>query len=96
MKIFLIGSILLLNAVFLFAQDKKTNQFTPGKIWLDNKGVHINAHGGGMLIHNKKYYWFGEHKGEGSEGNKAMVGVHVYSSKEPNSMERRRNSIVCC
>ncbi len=81
MKIFLIGSILLLNAVFLFAQDKNTNQFTPGKIWLDNKGVHINAHGGGILFHNKMYYWFGEHKVAGDAGNKAMVGVHVYSSK---------------
>jgi len=81
MKIFLIGSILLLNAVFIFAQDKHTNQFTPGKIWEDNKGVHINAHGGGILFHNKMYYWFGEHKVEGEAGNKAMVGVHVYSSK---------------
>jgi hypothetical protein len=81
MKTFLIGSILLLNAVFIFAQDKHTNQFTPGKIWEDNKGVHINAHGGGILFHNKMYYWFGEHKVEGEAGNKAMVGVHVYSSK---------------
>lgn len=81
MKTFLISSILLLNTVFLFAQEKNNTTFIPGKPWLDNNGVHINAHGGGILLHNKRYYWFGEHKVEGDEGNKAMVGVHVYSSK---------------
>ncbi len=81
MKKYLISSILLLSASFVFAQKQESNGFTPGKLWLDNKGVHINAHGGGILFHNKTYYWFGEHKIEGDEGNKAMVGVHVYSSK---------------
>ncbi|MDR2627333.1 MAG: glycoside hydrolase family 43 protein [Dysgonamonadaceae bacterium] len=52
--------------------------FYPGKIWKDNNGVHINAHGGGILYHESKYYWFGEHKGEGS--NLALVGVTCYSS----------------
>jgi beta-xylosidase len=53
----------------------------PGEIWPDNNGVHINAHGGGMLFHEGKYYWFGEHKVEGKKGNQAWVGVHCYSSK---------------
>jgi hypothetical protein len=53
-----------------------------GEIWPDNNGVHINAHGGGMLYHDGKYYWYGEHKIEGKAGNKAHVGVHVYSSKD--------------
>ncbi|MDR0574348.1 MAG: family 43 glycosylhydrolase [Tannerella sp.] len=52
--------------------------FYPGKIWKDNNGVHINAHGGGILYHEGKYYWFGEHKGERS--NSAYVGVTCYSS----------------
>ncbi|MCC5929460.1 MAG: family 43 glycosylhydrolase [Cyclobacteriaceae bacterium] len=56
--------------------------FNPGKIWEDNQGVHINAHGGGFLIHDDTYYWFGEHKIAGKEGNKAQVGVSVYSSKD--------------
>jgi len=53
----------------------------PGAICPDNNGVHINAHGGGILIYNNTYYWFGEHKTAGEAGNKANVGVHVYSSK---------------
>ncbi len=62
-----------------FSKDNKT--IKPGEIWPDNKGVHINAHGGGMLFHDGKYYWFGEHKVEGKRGNQALVGVHCYSSK---------------
>lgn len=54
--------------------------FMPGAFWLDDKGVHINAHGGGILQHGGVYYWFGEHKIEGGAGNVAHVGVHVYAS----------------
>jgi beta-xylosidase len=64
-----------------FAQ--KTNKdFFPGMLWPDNNGVHINAHGGGILYKSGTYYWFGEHKIAGAAGNKAMVGVHCYSSKD--------------
>lgn len=58
------------------------NVFKPGEIWPDNNGVHINAHGGGMLQQGDTYYWFGEHKTEGEGGNVAQVGVHCYSSKD--------------
>jgi len=58
------------------------NSFYPGQEWLDNNGIHINAHGGGILLHENTYYWFGEHKIKGRAGNKAQVGVHCYSSKD--------------
>ncbi len=58
------------------------NAFRPGDLWLDNNGIHINAHGGGVLYHSGSYYWFGEHKIEGEAGNKAHVGVHCYSSTD--------------
>jgi hypothetical protein len=54
--------------------------FTPGALWPDDRGVHINAHGGGLLRHGDRWYWFGEHKTAGEGGNVAQVGVHVYSS----------------
>jgi Glycosyl hydrolases family 43 len=54
--------------------------FRPGAIWLDDHGEAINAHGGGILRHGEIYYWFGEHKIAGKDGNRAHVGVHVYSS----------------
>ena len=58
------------------------NSFRPGEIWPDDKGVPINAHGGGILLHKGVYYWFGEHKTEGRAGNQAHVGVHCYSSRD--------------
>ncbi len=58
------------------------NKFCPGAIWPDTRGVHINAHGGGILYHDRTYYWFGEHKIDGRAGNKAMVGVHCYASHD--------------
>ncbi len=58
------------------------SSFRPGEPWLDNHGVHINAHGGGVLFHHGVYHWFGEHKIAGGAGNAAHVGVHVYSSPD--------------
>lgn len=79
MKIICLLGITLL--LFFTACNKELKNIKPGEIWPDNNGVHINAHGGGILIYNKTYYWFGEHKTAGKAGNKANVGVHVYSSK---------------
>ena len=31
-----------------------------GEIWPDDKGVHVNAHGGGVIYHDGTYYWYGE------------------------------------
>lgn len=56
--------------------------FEPGELWLDDQGVHINAHGGGILLHEGVYHWFGEHKIGGDAGNRAEVGVHHYSSRD--------------
>lgn len=57
---------------------KKEQVIRPGRLWLDDRGEHINAHGGGVLYHEGKYYWFGEHKNENSSA--ALVGINCYSS----------------
>ena len=49
----------------LFADSPARDQFHPGEVWMDDHGVPINAHGGGILLHNGIYYWFGEHKIQG-------------------------------
>lgn len=80
--------LLIIASIWMFSceQDEKPetyyDKFHPGEIWKDNNGVHINAHGGGVLPHKDTYYWYGEHKIEGIEGNFAQVGVHCYSSKD--------------
>jgi len=74
--------LILISAVILpVAHFMESKSIKPGEIWPDNNGVHINAHGGGILFHDGKYYWFGEHKTEGKRGNVAWVGVHCYSSE---------------
>lgn len=65
------------------AQNNQLKDFAPGTIWKDNKGVPINAHGGGVLFHKGIYYWYGEHKLEGkSEEQFADGGISCYSSKD--------------
>lgn len=73
-------SILLSVATVFFAQTEEYSHFLPGAEWKDNNGVHINAHGGGILYYKGTYYWYGEHKIAGKSGNQAQVGVHCYSS----------------
>jgi beta-xylosidase len=70
------------GAVLCGAAGAPLKSFTPGAIWPDNKGVHVTAHGGGILPHEGVYYWFGEHKVAGGRGNSAQVGVSVYSSRD--------------
>lgn len=65
--------------VFAFGQN---NSFVPGKEWKDTNGVHINAHGGGILFQEGTYYWYGEFKTAGRGGNTALKGVSCYSSKD--------------
>ncbi len=64
------------------ASDKKEKSICPGQLWPDNNGIHINAHGGGILKKGDTYFWYGEHKIEGTAGNVAHEGVHCYSSKD--------------
>lgn len=84
----LLTSALMLVTATLKAQKEeplkpvKFSRFTPGAFWPDDKGRHINAHGAGFIYDKGTYYWFGEHKIAGSAGNRAMVGVHCYSSND--------------
>lgn len=56
--------------------------FRPGALWPDTYGVPINAHGAGFLYRNGIYYWYGEFKTEGTAGNRANVGISVYTSRD--------------
>lgn len=58
----------------------KYTSIRPGKLWFDTEGKVINAHGGGLLYKDGRYYWFGEHKDEWT--NAALVGVTCYSSAD--------------
>lgn len=70
---------------------QKNKEITPGAVWNDTEGNPINAHGGGILYHKGRYYWYGEYK----KGKTVLpewatwecyrtdvTGVGCYSSKD--------------
>jgi hypothetical protein len=73
---------ILLIVLLSCGTDHARKYFKPGEIWPDDQRVHINAHGGGILFHNGKYYWFGQYMIPGEIGNSAQVGVSCYSSDD--------------
>lgn len=80
MKTLLLSISMIMSCIFTTSADVSNDSIYPGKIWPDDRGEHINAHGGGMLYKDGTYYWYGEHKAESS--NNALVGVTCYSSKD--------------
>ena len=60
--------------------EQQKNIIKSGELWPDDRGEHINAHGGGILKHGDTYYWFGEHKADSTSD--ALVGVMCYASKD--------------
>jgi hypothetical protein len=51
----------------------------PGEIWPDDRGRHIQAHGGGIIKLGDTFYWFGEDRSRDNERGKRYVSC--YSSK---------------
>lgn len=70
------------------------SEIRPGALWEDDHGNHINAHGGGFLLHAGRVWWFGEHKVPGEAGNTAQVGVHCYSSPADDLVNWRDEGIA--
>ena len=74
--------LLLVIAFFIsttaFCQKQKV--IKPGEIWPDNNGNHIQAHGGGIILLDKTYYWYGEERGQGLDT--AYRYVSCYSSND--------------
>ncbi len=68
--------ICLLLSLFCFSQ--KT--INPGEVWSDDRGQHIQAHGGGIIKVGKTYYWYGEERRQGLDTN--LRYVSCYASKD--------------
>lgn len=52
----------------------------PGEIWPDDRGIPIQAHGGGILKLGKLYYWIGEDRTKDTDKELRFVGC--YASKD--------------
>ncbi len=83
---YLLIFFVLILSVSVIAQTESKKElirytsFHPLQTWLDNRGEKINAHGGGVLYSEGKYYWFGEHRPV--RGYSTEVGIACYSSTD--------------
>ena len=83
--------LLLMVRQPLRAQTSDHEAIQPGAVWRDETGKPINAHGGGLLVYNKTYYWYGELKkgrttkvpNSNWENYRVVAGgISCYSSKD--------------
>src|SRR5882757_5644234 len=62
------------------ASAQRAQLIQPTTIWPDDRGRHIQAHGGGIIKLADTYYWFGEDRGRDNERGRRYVAC--YSSKD--------------
>jgi hypothetical protein len=74
----LLSLTLLAGSCAAVAADPQT--IVPGGIWPDDRGQHVQAHGGGIIKLGDTYYWFGEDRGQANDRHLRYVGC--YSSKD--------------
>ena len=65
-------------AVLLCLRATAAETFKPGEVWPDDRGQHIQAHGGGILKLGNTYYWFGEDRAQNNP--RGLRYVSCYSS----------------
>jgi hypothetical protein len=53
---------------------------TPGAVWPDDRGQHVQAHGGGILKLGDTFYWFGEDRSQTNQ--RGMHCVACYASTD--------------
>jgi hypothetical protein len=89
MPIFRTATIIATAALFYFTlwqsiaaadQGGQGDWIHPGEIWPDDRGQHIQAHGGSIIKVGDLYYWFGEDRARGQDRSKRYVGC--YSSPD--------------
>jgi len=61
----------------------------PGAIWPDDRGEHVQAHGGGVIRVGDTYFWFGEQRAQGLDRSKCYVSC--YSSHDLAHWTFRKN-----
>jgi hypothetical protein len=77
-SVFALVACVLAAVVQLPVALRAAESIRPGELWPDNRGRHIQAHGGGILKLGETYYWFGEDR---SQANRRRLRyVACYSS----------------
>ena len=66
-------------------------EIKPGELWPDDRGRHVQAHGGGILKMGDTYYWFGEDRSRDNDRNLRFVSCY---SSEDLAHWKFRNQVV--
>lgn len=77
-KTTLLFTIFILAVKAGFAQ--KADTIKPTEVWPDDRGKHIQAHGGGIIKVKNDYYWYGEERRQGLDTSFRYVSC--YTSKD--------------
>jgi beta-xylosidase len=80
-KKFFLGLLTLASTSLLI----NSQIITPGDLWIATDLKHINAHGGGIIYTEGRYYWFGESRPLKEDSDKTLYGVGCYSSDDLSS-----------
>jgi len=70
-------SALTLAVLLVCLAAKSAGTFTPGELWPDNRGQHIQAHGSGILKMGDTFYWFGEDRGQNLDWRSCHVSCYA-------------------
>ena len=81
-KYLLLVSVISAFIPFISLDAQSGLKITPGELWPDTEGFHINVHGGGILRYKGTWYWFGESRLPKGEKDRTNYGVGCYSSKD--------------
>ena len=49
----------------------------PGELWPDDRGRHVQAHGGGITKVGETYYWFGEDRSQDNDPGQRFVACYA-------------------
>jgi hypothetical protein len=60
-----------------FSRAAESSLIRPGEIWPDDRGQHVQAHGGGILKFGDTYYWFGEDRGRNLDRGSCHVSCYA-------------------
>jgi beta-xylosidase len=72
--------LFILFSLFLSAKTPVVKSIASDQIWKDDRGLTINAQGGGILFQDGIYYWYGEDNLK--DPNTTKVFVNCYSSHD--------------
>lgn len=81
-----IAAVLFCCTILSFTFKPKSDNKSKGLIvsgarWCDDKGNAINAHGGGVLFFEGKYYWYGEYKNDSTYWNPNVPNWECYRTE---------------